>query len=92
VQNCTEYLVFPHHLEALAREYGLDLLEQGGFHEIVYRALREDPSRVIQQFKTFKIPRHMPVHAWEVSQLYRAFIFEKRATPPRRCSPDKRKR
>ena len=92
VQNCQEYLVFPHHLEALALECGLQLVEQGNFHELVYRALRDAPRRTLSQFKTFKIPRHVPPHAWEVSQLYRAFVFQKKGNGARVSSSQKRKR
>lgn len=80
VQNCQEYLVFPHHLESLALECGLVLVEQGNFHEVVYRALQAAPHRTLSQFKTFKIPRQVPPHAWEVSQLYRAFVFQKKGS------------
>eukprot|EP00123_Amoebidium_parasiticum_P009788 comp19706_c0_seq1/m.23448 comp19706_c0_seq1/g.23448 ORF comp19706_c0_seq1/g.23448 comp19706_c0_seq1/m.23448 type:complete len:315 (-) comp19706_c0_seq1:11-955(-) len=79
IDTCPEFLVHFHHLEGLAREYGLELLLHQRFHEFYQEAVRE-PTNVdlMVRMRVFDQNGTIDRHQWEAIGYYVLFAFQKK--------------
>ncbi|KAL0484373.1 mRNA (guanine-N7-)-methyltransferase [Acrasis kona] len=77
IDDCPEYLVPCKDFVALAKEYGLSVVEEKNFHEFFETWSEHDDFKFLTD-RVYKLREgNMTADEWEAIYLYRAFVFRK---------------
>ena len=85
VEDCPEYLVHFPTFEAIASEYGLELVMLSNFHKFFREFSSEKYPRfrdLLLSMKVLNVEGTIPVEQWDAIYLYTAFAFKKKGEPP----------
>lgn len=84
VEDCPEFLVHFPTFEAMAKEYGLELMMLCNFHDFFQRFTTEEYTEFRDLFFDMKVVNEqgtMTPEEWDAIYLYTAFAFRKKGTP-----------
>lgn len=78
IENCSEYIVHPRMLISLAKDYGMEVVENFNFHQFFQRYADE----FLKLTKNFRITElNFTEDEWDTIYLYRVFVFQKQSNP-----------
>ncbi|KAJ3126527.1 hypothetical protein HK098_007427 [Nowakowskiella sp. JEL0407] len=76
--DCPEYLVHFSKLCTLASEYGLELIEKKGFHELFLEGIETEENRnLLLRMNVLDQEQSLSDEEWEAAGIYMAFAFRK---------------
>ena len=79
VDDCHEYLVHFPTFQALALEYGLELVLKQNFHKFIVNNLNDQTIRLIDILNVFQKGVTVQASEWEITYVYMAFAFRKKS-------------